>query len=1060
MDDVIVHAAAADGSEAVLEIQAKRTLTFAASDVQFIQVVAQLWRAANKPEFVEGRYELAVALSRTSTRIEQSCQEVLHWARQLPDAATFTAHMSREKFASNAMRDFVDVFRRNLAAANALCDDETVWSLLRRFQILVFDFEAPGSDYEHRASERARLALAPDQTKRASELWPILIGYAGACARAGGARDRPSVIAQLTSEHGFRFGSRPALRSVISRLSEEAEQALDQIKDRVGGVHLPRTPLIEEAKGSLEQHRILHIVGAPGVGKSWVLKTLAQRVQPEGRVIVLRNGRIIPGGWTQMAHVIGCSITRDELFNELACGGGVTLFIDNIDQISDANEWATIADLLSGVARNQGWRAISTGALGNEEWKTNLPLAVRTLDIAVLRVERISDDECEVLSDENQTLAMILTNGHPAHEIARNLFYLSRMVELGVGQTQDVATEIDLARLWWRYGGGRTEDDGRFARLKLLRAMGMQMVSDPTRVAFRADEFDSAAVAELLRLDSLREDIKGATLTFRHDVLRDWVVGLLISEQSGLLTTLASETPVPAGLARGIEVAARLALETDVTGARWSALLGAVERQGVHGSWARPVLLALPRSEQALKLFVGLSGVLLEDEGRRLSEIIRVMIAVESEPMAKVVARIQPSIAMPPGGSDLIMPKGRSWGWLVLWLLANANLLPTARIRDVAKVFQAWLIVTQNESHPFNARIVEYLFKWLRLIEEAMAPRIVRDLQDEPPALRLPHLRDLRDEIRMTVFSFSHLCPSAAEAYLEALDPDEVRHDEMQFILKAPASLVRAAPAAMANFALAAIIETDDPDDIYRSPQRRFGPFGVHDHLLSPPSPGQGPFFELLECAPAEGLRLIRGLVKHATNWRRDMYLSDHRPFPRISVPFPDGTKSFEGDWAIYHWPRAVAPSVTTASALMALEAWGHRQIEGGRPFKDVLDDVLGLDGSSLAFVSVAVDLVLSHWPKARDVAWPLLATPRLLEFDDARATHDVAGIDQFTAYEQEPNVWRVRRADLDGRPSRRKQLSNMIGYYTLHAEPRLLESLRAALEQARNEIRQTPSDA
>jgi hypothetical protein len=92
--------------------------------------------------------------------VEHDYQEVLHWARQLPDGATFSAHIGREKFASKGMRDFVEVFRGNLAVVRASTDDETVWRLLRRFQILVFDFESPGSDYEYRARERARLALS------------------------------------------------------------------------------------------------------------------------------------------------------------------------------------------------------------------------------------------------------------------------------------------------------------------------------------------------------------------------------------------------------------------------------------------------------------------------------------------------------------------------------------------------------------------------------------------------------------------------------------------------------------------------------------------------------------------------------------------------------------------------------------------------------------------------------------------------------------------------------------------------------------------------------------
>ena len=171
LDDVIIKAVKA----AVLEIQAKRTLTFIASDDEFKDVVSQMWEAAQKPEFGKIRYELAVAIARTTTRVELACQEVLHWARQLPDGATFKAHIDREKFSSKSMHDFVKVFSANLALAGAPTDDETVWRLLRSFQILPFDFEAPGSDYAHRVRERARLVLVNGQAERAADLWPVLI---------------------------------------------------------------------------------------------------------------------------------------------------------------------------------------------------------------------------------------------------------------------------------------------------------------------------------------------------------------------------------------------------------------------------------------------------------------------------------------------------------------------------------------------------------------------------------------------------------------------------------------------------------------------------------------------------------------------------------------------------------------------------------------------------------------------------------------------------------------------------------------------------------------------
>jgi hypothetical protein len=1061
LDDVVINAVNADGSAATLEIQAKRTLTFTSSDAEFRDVTARMWEAAQKPAFETSRYELTVAIARTTTRVEQACKEVLHWARHLPDGATFAAHIGRKKFSSQGMRDFVDVFRANLAAAGAPTDDETVWRLLRRFQILVFDFESPGSDYEHRARERARLALAADQAHRAGDLWPVLIDHAGACARAGGVLDHASVVTSLQEQHGFHFEKRADLRAVDARLSEAADGALEEIKDEVGGVRLARTGLIDQAYAFLEPHRMLHIVGAPGVGKSSVMKHLARRLQPEGRIIVLRNGRIIPGGWLRMAHEIGCAVSQDELFNELGCGGGAILFVDNIDQIGNEGEWATVTDLLAGVAKNPGWRAVVTGGIGNDEWKTKLPTPMRRASVATLEVEAISDDETAVLSEGNQALAIILGSTHPARGIARNLFYLSRMIELGAGQAEameDIATEMDLARLWWRYGGGRAEDDGRFARLKILRAMGTQVVVEPGRVTFKTDDFPSSTIAQLLRFDSLREDIRGATVAFRHDVLRDWTIGFLLHENEELLKALPMDKPLPPGLARGLEIAARLAIESDAAGARWLALLGVVEGDGHHGSWKRPVLLALPRAEQAFRLFQGMKAALLESEGRRLSEIIWLMIAVESVPLGKLVAHVEPSVTIPPGASDLIAPKGLGWMWLALWLVAEADSLPAALIPDVAKVFQAWLLATQHQPFEINTAIVRLLFEWLKLIEVAMRPRMFRNPGDAPPTLKIRHLSDVRDEIRMTVFTFAHLNPSAAQRYLTSLDPGAVRHHEVQAILKAPGTLPRAAPAALADFALGALVKEEDPDALYR--RDRLRPFEGNEHVFRPASPGQGPFLELLEYAPADGLRLIRGVVEHATQWRRDQYIEVRQPFPRISIPFAGGTKSFEGDWSVYSWARSVVPSTITTSALMALEAWGHHQIEAGRPFEDVMHDVLGPDGSSLAFVSVAVDLALSHWEKARDTAWPLVATPELLEFDDARAIQDMVGVNRMSAVEREAATWRVKRADLDVRPSRCRRLSDTIGDYVFDAPPGQLEALRTALERARDEIRQKPNDA
>ena len=153
----------------------------------------------------------------------------------------------------------------------------------------------------------------------------------------------------------------------------------------------------------------------------------------------------------------------------------------------------------------------------------------------------------------------------------------------------------------------------------------------------------------------------------------------------------------------------------------------------------------------------------------------------------------------------------------------------------------------------------------------------------------------------------------------------------------------------------------------------------AYDHHFVTASPGQGPFFELLDHAPADGLRLVRAVVEHATNWVRDRYVEARQTVSACdhSVLQVRQSRSMETSSTFTLWTRNPCRPRLPTSALMALEAWAHREIERGRPFEEVLHDVLGPDGSSIAFVAVAVDIVLSHWRVARDVAWPIVACPR-----------------------------------------------------------------------------------
>ena len=212
LDDVIVKACDSLGNPAVLEIQVKRSISFAPNDSVFRAVVNQIAEATRKADFWTSRHELAIATARTPLKIG-AYQDVLTWARQIGDAATFIARIDRPGSANENMRTFVRTFRSHLHDAGISSDDETVWLLLRKLQIHVYDFTSEGSANEELAKERAAHALHPDDVSRARNLWTTLVGLAIEVAASGGDHDRQSLIEYLTS-HTFRLAGDSTWRTM------------------------------------------------------------------------------------------------------------------------------------------------------------------------------------------------------------------------------------------------------------------------------------------------------------------------------------------------------------------------------------------------------------------------------------------------------------------------------------------------------------------------------------------------------------------------------------------------------------------------------------------------------------------------------------------------------------------------------------------------------------------------------------------------------------------------------------------------------------------------------
>ena len=1050
LDDVIVHAHDnASGKAAVLEVQVKRSITFAAADPVFRKVVGQIVKASQRPDFLAQRYELAIATTKGSRKIDGAYQDVLTLARQVGEAATFAAQIGLAGAANDDMRAFVATFKSHLRAESSLDDDETAWLLLRRLQILTFDFTATGSASHDMALERAVRVLHADDGGRAGAFWVGLIELAIDVAKSGGDRTRETAL-QAFALLGYRFAGERRHAAARTALAEASRLALNDIRNRVGKVVLTRQERVTATRAALDGGRYVEIRGEAGVGKSGVLRQMAEAMQTEGLVIVLSPGRCVARGWAAMRAQLGFDGTVRELLVELANDGGATIFVDNLDSFS-VEERLTVVDVVGEASWVPGVAVVATArpefGIDEPNWLPSDALA-RLVQTEPITIEELSKAEVEQLTTTDPSLAPLLTDGHPARQVARNLFRLARLAAQPASAPV-LRTEVDMAEQWWATADG-ARDGGWRDRSRLLRDTAEQALSG---VDFLDVKAQAAAPIDALVARGTLRNLGIDRVAFRHDVLREWAIANALHADPGLVDRLSLDRPATAMLARGVELAARMAIERASDGVAWNVLVERLSRSGVHRSWRRAALLALARSEAAETLLQRAAPELLGNGSALLRELLRTVMAVDVIPASKVFAKAGVDPALIP--ASINVPRGPAWIALIIWLSSLGDSVPNEAVPEIVELYTSFSIGTLGVTDitPLTTR---QIYRWLRLME----PRDAMSAPSES-AVFWAHLdragvQSLKSDLRNGFTMFARTTAELAAEYLKAVAESEHNEEIVRSIVKLRGTLAQAAPAELADLTARALIGRPHRRNRHYGREREEA-FTYIDHEFLQASPAQGPFFELLTSSPKDGLALVHRLVSHAVahGSRGSDPGSD-----AITLYFPEASRTFP--WTqTYFWSRQ-SNYYSVTSALMALEAWAHRRIEAAEVFEIVLADVLGPPDSCAAYVLVAVDLIISHWPKSLDVAAAFFGCPELLCIDHTRQVHDRIEMSDFFglgALRTEPRGG-ASAAELKRRPSRRTTLDELIGNFAFRASPEQHAGLIALLREAAARLGTPGADA
>jgi hypothetical protein len=1055
LDDIIVEGLSGGGERTRLSLQLKSKLTFTPADNEWRGVVEKAWETVSADGFDAALDRVGAGIATINARSDSHYRPVLNWARYSASGPDFITRIAQPDFSHKDRTAFVEGVREIIAEKlqRAVTDDE-IWTLLRSFVILRFDFQAEASSADEVAVEAQLQGYLVDADRpRAGDIWTFLVETASKAIPAAGSVDRARLL-DLLQEKGLPTGVAPSRRADIAAIDAESRRALAEIRCEIGGLRLHRSAAFGAIVDGEGDGRFIQLVSEPGAGKSAILRELAEQHGRDGPLFVLKNDRIHPRGWPAHATTLGVTTDLPTLLNELASGGSPILFIDGIDRIADAPSQVTVNDIMRAIAAapsTANWRIVVTVREQNLRhlgtWLDQN--AIDGFGVRTVAVEALTQGELTVVGDAFPRLKPLLREGGGMDVVLTRPFFLDTIYRLsGSDASSDLpASEVELLDLWWSLGGA---DRQEFADAQRRRDALMQLADQAAQQSNRPIPIagiDASAISELRSSGVIRDQEFGHSVNFAHDIYEEWSLCELLLRNRDRLPDFLKDCGEPQSLVRAVQLLGNHALEKDPSGDQWKQLYLALGAADLRPIWQRAVLTAPLHSTRTVDLLGKVEDFLLADDAAVLKRLLIALRTLEVVPNPLFLDANQiPDLPMDERvkmAQLAALPKGRAWVRFLDWLVPRLETLPATLIPHILPVLETWQGAMGGYRIRHCRAIGETSDRWLREFEEAIHPEHFHDRR-EPFGVRFTSddERKIEKSLRALLLASAGDAPEVVGRYLDDRLADRRRlHMVRDQIIRGSGKVATFLPEKLVDFILAALIE--EPEARRRRGRSLYDDdmhdLGIADHDgFYPASPLRMPFLLLLRQHEAQGLRLIHRLTNHATNsWRERQRRRGWTPLP-VRPTFSWGRQSFWGDGQVYQWFRGSWAGAAVESALMALEQWSLERLDAGDDFASVLEKVIS-GSNSVASLGIGVSLSLAAQGKSVPASLPLVTCTHLWGWDIGRVVQDSTSM-----FANEIGDWHSYRhflqavRDLNRRPHRRFEIRALVPFYVFSEDRKL----------------------
>lgn len=1000
IDDVVVTSMGKN-HERRLALQIKHDLTFsdAPSNTTFARVIEDCWKIFTNSsgwKFDSDIDRIGVGIGIYNSKIASHFKPLLEIARTSKDEDEFINRVELPSFSSKEKRQYLQVIRNLLTRAKGSdATDNEIWRFLKCFVVVHFDLENAGSRDSVYCWNRLLDQLKKRDESQAKTLFDTLVSIVGEYGRSAGSIDASTLRAKIP----VVLKDQPNFISDLNRLRAHSNTVLESIYDTIGvTIHLPRVEIVDQLEASIKEKEIVVISGEPMVGKSVLLKLLANRLRSEGEVITFSVERLAGATLENFLHNIHIQNDFQTILSAVGNAPLRCILIDGLERAIDEDRKRVLNDLIiatrgyndsilaKGGHRDYCWRIVCTcrlleaaNFLSHLETRRNLA----NNSLKMVEVGGLSDEEVAEVVTQLPKLKDLASKGHLKEILSRPLI-LDMLtlpdISLPLESAPSTLSESWLLEWFWkevvRLAEGVRQGKGNpNKREQLLIRIAMQSLRGDIFVAI-SDDMDSEAVSGLVTDRLLvKEDNH---LRFAHDVLKDWTLAMLLEHHKDEIPRFLIQIGEPLRLVRAFSLYASRLLEVEQPPSAWLSLLITLENEStLSPRWYQTALTAPLFSPLLKEILPRIQSYLFENNGALLSNFLKALrtICVQPSPAAYSVFGDLPREELEKYLAYWTIPIWKQWIPAVQLVLQNPDVIKDEVSFEFSHIAEKWMANTEK-NQLFRKEIATLS---LRILNDGL----LQSYEDQP-----------KNRYIKSVLWAADCLPGRVDDFVKQKairDRENKNYGFEELILREGwVPICKNLPETAVDILEAILCERLKPDK-FGSYHHLFMNLGIRHAMWNPPTYLKGPFLGLLRLHIDEGLELIHRITNHATRcWKNREELEwSRKPIPQV-IKLKCGDVEVWGDEHVYHWYRypSVAPDAITC-ALMALEYWMSEQLKKGSDPQQLFESIIK-DTESVAVVGVCSSVALANWRLCREVMIPILENPAFWMIDIYRLVQDL----------------------------------------------------------------------